>query len=954
MEQTHSGVVVYLHPIVALGISDQWTRKKMNSTDSNVKVFGFITGKHEGLKVEIVRSHILVVEEKMDDGVGALRFDEDFFTAQRELAKEMFPHEDILGWYVTSGTPRPDSTEIQLNNQFSKVPENPEHPLLLKFDAEKLHATGNLTIEILETVVDLEDDTKTLFRKMPMQFETEPSELISLEHMASFSASGDYYHTSSSKLISSLAVSMNALHQRIKVCISYVKAVISGELPKNEKVLSDIFKLCLRLKALQSHPSLTNPDGSKNLTTSSKQISCIASITALQEDLKNMNEILGGMFSHEPHSRRSGLFGNPLLTSPESFHKITKEVISEAQDLVEQIVSHTGPPGRPTVALVDDLSNVICCGADVAECVRNVHSDKKFATAANDCMRDLTNLVETLNTNYELFSALKKSAETEKNQLDEVDKRTLALLISDFEQSGVHLPDSERITFVNLSNEIFEAATEFSNGVYRPSLVSKEEQKEYGVGPVIETPYPVGVSPSTREFFFKRYYHHFDEQEKNIQKLIGARHKLANLTGFGSFSDRSQMYSVLGSYENARNFLHGLIETFSDTIEPEIELARNTLKVRKEITGEKKMNEWDFAYGSALFRQQCFGFTGSLSKYFHFETLLSGFETLVDKLYGINFDITVPLTGEVWDGNVVKVEVKKSKTFLGVIYIDLDNRPSKLTGDCHYTVRCAKQLASGDFQTPIVVLSLNIADPKSALENVTMSPSTAETFFHEMGHAIHSMLGRTRYQHTAGTRCPTDIAEVPSHLMEFFFNDPRILKMICKDSSGREIDPEAIEALIASRSLFSGMETLQQTHYSLFDLEAHGPEYAPLIAEGKMTSTRLFYELGRKCVPLLERNDDVAWPQRFGHLGPYGAKYYSYLVAKAASSMIWNKNFKNDPFNHENGKKWAEVQSYGGELPSGKLLSIALGKEPDAKDLSKALHDNYSSNNKLLEEYANE
>lgn len=56
----------------------------------------------------------------------------------------MFPNEDILGWYVTSGTAEPDSTEIQLNNQFSKLPENPEHPLLLKIDAEKLYVTGNV------------------------------------------------------------------------------------------------------------------------------------------------------------------------------------------------------------------------------------------------------------------------------------------------------------------------------------------------------------------------------------------------------------------------------------------------------------------------------------------------------------------------------------------------------------------------------------------------------------------------------------------------------------------------------------------------------------------------------------------------------------------------------------------------------------------------------------------
>uniref|UniRef100_A0AC34Q9X7 Peptidase M3A/M3B catalytic domain-containing protein n=1 Tax=Panagrolaimus sp. JU765 TaxID=591449 RepID=A0AC34Q9X7_9BILA len=648
----------------------------------------------------------------------------------------------------------------------------------------------------------------------------------------------------------------------------------------------------------------------------------------------------------------TGLFGNKLLTSPESFQKVTQNVISEAQDLVEQIVSKSGPPGRPTVALVDDLSNVICSGADLAECVRNIHSDHNFAAAANECMRNLTNLVETLNTNYELFTALKESKKLEIDQLDEVDKRALNLLISDFEQSGVHLDHNDRVKFVNLSNEIFEAATSFAVGIDRPATVTKEEQNRYGIGPTIDHPYPFGANADTREFFFRRYYQHFDQQEAYIQKLVGSRHKLAKLTGYDSFADRCQVYSVLGSYEEAKKFLHGLIETYSDAMEPELELVRNTLISRKELPNDGLIREWDFAYGSALFRQQCFGFTGTLSKYFHFESMLFGFETLVDRLYGIKFEMSVPAKGEVWEGNVVKVDVSRGNAFLGTIYIDLDDRQSKVSGDCHYTIRCAKQLASGDYQTPIVVLSLAVSNPKTSLENITMLPSTAETFFHEMGHAMHSMLGRTRYQHTAGTRCPTDIAEVPSNLMEFFFNDPRMLNMVCRDSAGHQMDPEAIQALIASRSLFNGMETLQQTHYSLFDLEVHGPEYAPLIAEGKMTTTELYHQLGRTAIPLLERRNDIAWPHRFGHLGPYGGKYYSYLVAKAAASLVWNKTFKENPFSRQSGNAWAEVQAYGGELPSGKLLAIALGKAPTAKDLSEALHENYAANNKLLEQFA--
>uniref|UniRef100_A0A914ZDC6 Peptidase M3A/M3B catalytic domain-containing protein n=1 Tax=Panagrolaimus superbus TaxID=310955 RepID=A0A914ZDC6_9BILA len=647
-----------------------------------------------------------------------------------------------------------------------------------------------------------------------------------------------------------------------------------------------------------------------------------------------------------------GLFGNPALSSAEGFQKLTKDVETEAYKLVDQITNNTGPKDRSTVALVDDLSNVICSAADLAECVRNIHSNSAFASAANESMRAFTNLVETLNTNHKLFFALKTSLKTEEHLLDDVDKRTIGLLISDFEQSGVHLPDKEKDEFVCLSNEIFQHSSNFSKNTDTPSKLTVEEQKEYGIGPLVDTPYPHTSDPELRKLFFNRFYQHSDEQENALRGLIGARHKLAKLTGHESFAHRSQLYSVLGTYENTKNFLEGIIKTFSSTVEPELNLVKEAF--HGQDVEFNPISEWDYSYGSALYRQRVYGFTGLLSKYFHFETILCGFEMIVKKLYGIRFETSLPVKGEIWDGKVVKINViDENSNLLGTIFVDVDNRDSKLTGDCHYTVRCSKQLASGEFQTPIVVLSLDACDSSIEIENLTLSPHMAETFFHEMGHAMHSMLGRSRYQHTAGTRCPTDMAEVPSNLMEFFFNDLRILKLICKDSSGRPIRDDEAEALIASRSLFMGIETLQQTHYSLFDIEVHGPEYAPLIANGKITSTALFSELGKKALPLIGHGDNVAWPHRFSHIGPYGAKYYSYLVAKAAASLIWEQCFREDPFSRKCGLAWAKVQSYGGELPSKDLLGIALQKAPTSADLCEALHSQYSRNMELLKDSSN-
>ena len=90
-------------------------------------------------------------------------------------------------------------------------------------------------------------------------------------------------------------------------------------------------------------------------------------------------------------------------------------------------------------------------------------SIEAFAEAALDACIEVSALVEELNTNIGIYSALKESVEQgDRFTQTEVDRHVALLFLQDFHQCGIHLGEAERRQVVHLTDKILRTGQSFA------------------------------------------------------------------------------------------------------------------------------------------------------------------------------------------------------------------------------------------------------------------------------------------------------------------------------------------------------------------------------------------------------------------------------------------------------------------------------------------------------------
>jgi intermediate peptidase len=210
------------------------------------------------------------------------------------------------------------------------------------------------------------------------------------------------------------------------------------------------------------------------------------------------------------------------------------------------------------------------------------------------------------------------------------------------------------------------------------------------------------------------------------------------------------------------------------------------------------------------------------------------------------------------------------------------------------------------------------------------SHSEVETLFHEFGHALHSLLSQTEFQHLSGTRAQLDFVETPSHLFEYFAWDPRVVREFARHHETNEpIPTDMMRSLRASKHMFAAMDTQTQCLYSLLDLSLFNkPSSAKSPNVSTASSTEMLAQL-QNSTTLVPHVDGTFWHTRFGHLIGYGAGYYSYLYARVFAADIWGACFQDDPLSRAAGEQlYQKLMVHGGARDPNEMLTDLVGHRP--------------------------
>ena len=407
-----------------------------------------------------------------------------------------------------------------------------------------------------------------------------------------------------------------------------------------------------------------------------------------------------------------------------------------------------------------------------------------------------------------------------------------------------------------------------------------------------------------------------------IAEIVALRREMAQLLGFDSYAEYSLEAKMADTPQQVMQFLRDLAVRAKPHAQRDLAELREF--ARKEL-GMAALDAWDIAYVSEKLRGARYAFSeNEVKQYFPETTVLPGMFKVVETLFGLTIS---PTEAPTWSPEVRFFSIRdKAGALVGQFYLDLYARSTKRGGAWMDDAITRRATTTGT-QTPVAYLNCNFSAPVGG-KPALFTHDEVITLFHEFGHGLHHLLTRVDYLGVSGINgVEWDAVELPSQFMENFCWEWSVVQPMTRHAdSGKPLPKALFDKMIAAKNFQSGLQTMRQIEFALFDLQLHH-DFDPA---GGRTALQLLDEVRREVAVLFPPAYN-RFPNNFSHIfaGGYAAGYYSYKWAEVLSADAYSLFEENGVLDAHTGLRfWDEVLGVGGSRPALESFVAFRGREP--------------------------
>ena len=423
------------------------------------------------------------------------------------------------------------------------------------------------------------------------------------------------------------------------------------------------------------------------------------------------------------------------------------------------------------------------------------------------------------------------------------------------------------------------------------------------------------------------------DNSQGIREILALRKEEALLLGYPNFGALSLVPKMATSPAAVIAFLRDLANKAKPFAEKDLTDLRTFAQDKLNMADPQA---WDWPYVSEKLKEARYAFSEQeVKQYFTAPKVLAGLFKIVETL----FDVSIRRdTAPVWNANVEFYRIERTGPagthLVGQFYLDPTARSGKRGGAWMDDVRTRwLRPDTAQLQTPVAHLVCNFADGMEVdgvKKPALLSHDDVTTLFHEFGHGLHHMLTQVNEHDVSGiSGVEWDAVELPSQFMENFCWEWNVLEHMTAHAETGEPLPRALfDKMLAAKNFQSGMQTLRQIEFSLFDMLLHTEHDAQLDFMPLLNQVRS--EISVLQPPAWSRTAHT-----FSHIfaGGYAAGYYSYKWAEVLSAdayAAFEETAGPDGLpNVETGRKYREaILEAGGSRPAMESFKAFRGREP--------------------------